>query len=241
MGPVVMTQTAFDSLVPRASDSLVLAKMAGGDQAGVDSLTAALGAYPDGSAQTSAAFVEERAKDIDTLLNLLYVLLALSVVVSMFGMVNTLALAVIERTRELGLLRAVGMSRRQVRRMIRSESVTTALIGAVMGLPIGIGLAALVTRALGDYDVGFSLPVTGLLDPDVVGHQRRDPGGGRPRPSRRPPRRAAGTAVRVVQSTHDRRTRRAPPTGARRASASDHRRFGRRARDRPGTFAGCGS
>ncbi len=163
MGPVVMTQTAFDSLVPRASDSFVLAKMAGGDQAGVDSLTAALGAYPDGSAQTSSAFVEERAQDIDTLLNLLYVLLALSVVVSMFGMVNTLALAVIERTRELGLLRAVGMSRRQVRRMIRSESITTALIGAVMGLPIGIGLAALVTRALGDYDVGFSLPVTGLL------------------------------------------------------------------------------
>ena len=163
MSPVVMTQTAFDSLVPRASDSLVLARMAGGDQAGVDSLTAALGAYPDGSVQTSSAFVEERAQDIDTLLNLLYVLLALSVVVSMFGMVNTLALAVIERTREIGLLRAVGMSRRQVRRMIRSESVTTALIGAVMGLPIGIGLAALVTRALGDYDVGFSLPVTGLL------------------------------------------------------------------------------
>jgi putative ABC transport system permease protein len=168
MSPIVMTQTAFDSLVPRASDSLVLARMAGGDQAGSTALTAALGAYPDGTVLTASAFVNERAKDIDTLLNLLYVLLALSVVVSMFGMINTLALAVIERTRELGLLRAVGMSRRQVRRMVRSESITTALIGAVMGLPIGIGLAALVTRALDDYDVGFTLPVTGLVTLTIV-------------------------------------------------------------------------
>ena len=163
MGPVVVTQTTFGSLVPRASDALVLVRFAGTGDAGRAALTTALGAYPDGTVQTAAAFVESRAKGIDTLLNLLYVLLALSVVVSLFGMVNTLALSVIERTRELGLLRAVGMSRRQVRRMIRSEGVTTALIGAVMGLPIGIGLAALVTRALGDYDVGFSLPLVGLV------------------------------------------------------------------------------
>jgi putative ABC transport system permease protein len=163
-----MTQNTFGSLVPRASDSLVLAKFADAGGAGRTALTTALGAYPDGKVQTAAAFVESRAKGIDTMLNLLYVLLALSVVVSLFGMVNTLALSVIERTRELGLLRAVGMSRRQVRRMIRSEGVTTALIGATMGLPIGIGLAALVTRALGDYDVGFSLPLVGLVSLTVM-------------------------------------------------------------------------
>ena len=168
MGSVVMTQNTFGSLVPRASDSLVLAKFADTGDAGRTALTTALGAYPDGKVQTAAAFVESRAKGIDTMLNLLYVLLALSVVVSLFGMVNTLALSVIERTRELGLLRAVGMSRRQVRRMIRSEGVTTALIGATMGLPIGIGLAALVTRALGDYDVGFSLPLVGLVSLTVM-------------------------------------------------------------------------
>ena len=77
-----------------AGEGLPFARMAGGDQAGVDSLTAALGAYPDTKVQTSSAFVKERAQDLDMILNLLYVLLALSVVVSMFGMVNTLVLAV---------------------------------------------------------------------------------------------------------------------------------------------------
>lgn len=168
MGDVVMTQATFGSLVPRASDSLVLAKLADAGDAGTTALSTALGAYPDGKVQTAAAFVESRAKGIDAMLNLLYVLLALSVVVSLFGMVNTLALAVIERIRELGLLRAVGMSRRQVRGMIRSEGVTTALIGATMGLPIGIGLAALVTRALDDYDVGFSIPLVSLVALTIV-------------------------------------------------------------------------
>ncbi len=75
------------------------------------------------------------------LLNLLYVLLGLSIIVSLFGIVNTLVLTVFERTRELGMMRAVGMTRRQVRRMIRYESVITALIGAALGIPLGILLA----------------------------------------------------------------------------------------------------
>jgi putative ABC transport system permease protein len=87
------------------------------------------------------------------------VLLALSVLVSLFGMVNTLVLSTFERTRELGMLRAVGMTRRQVRRMIRHESVVTALIGAALGLPIGVGLAALITRALSDQGLTFSVSV----------------------------------------------------------------------------------
>ena len=69
---------------------------------------------------------------------LLYVLLALSVVVSLFGMVNALVLTVFERTREIGMMRAVGMTRRQVRRMVRHESIITALIGAGLGLPLGL-------------------------------------------------------------------------------------------------------
>jgi putative ABC transport system permease protein len=87
------------------------------------------------------------------------VLLALSIVTSLFGMVNALALSVFERTRELGMLRAVGLTRRQTRRMIRYESVITALIGAALGLPLGIFIAAVITRALDDLDVTFSLPV----------------------------------------------------------------------------------
>ena len=87
---------------------------------------------------------EGRTKDIATFLAMLYVLLGFSVIVSLFGMVNTLVLSVFERTRELGMLRAIGMTRRQARRMIRHESVITALIGAALGLGLGVFLAALV-------------------------------------------------------------------------------------------------
>jgi putative ABC transport system permease protein len=80
------------------------------------------------------------------------------VFVSIFGMINTLVLSVYERTREIGMLRAIGMTRRQVRRMIRQESVITALIGAAIGLPLGIFLAALVNRALSEFDVRFAIP-----------------------------------------------------------------------------------
>ena len=85
-----------------------------------------------------------------TFLAMLYVLLGFSVVVSLFGMVNTLVLSVFERTRELGMLRAIGMTRRQVRRMIRHECVITALIGAALGLGLGLFLAgARDARAVG--------------------------------------------------------------------------------------------
>ena len=89
-------------------------------------------------------------------------LLALSVVVSLFGMVNTLVLSVFERTREIGMLRAIGVSRRQLRRMIRNESIITALIGAALGLPLGVFLAAILTRATASQGVSFHLPVTQL-------------------------------------------------------------------------------
>ena len=69
-------------------------------------------------------------------------------IVSLFGMVNTMVLSVFERTREIGMLRALGMTRRQARRMIRQESVITALIGAALGLGLGVFLSALVTKAM---------------------------------------------------------------------------------------------
>jgi putative ABC transport system permease protein len=101
--------------------------------------------FPQARSRTAAQFKQDQSNQINTLLALIYVLLALSVIVSLFGIVNTLILSIYERTRELGMLRAIGTSRRQIRQMIRYESVITALIGGVFGLVIGVLGAVLVT------------------------------------------------------------------------------------------------
>ena len=84
-------------------------------------------------------------------------------IVSLFGIVNTLALSIYERTRELGMMRAVGMSRRQVRRIVRQESVITALIGAVLGLVLGVVFALIISRPLADEGFTLSIPIGTLL------------------------------------------------------------------------------
>ena len=123
--------------------------------------TARLTAFPNAKAQTRQQFVDNQISGLSSVLNILYVLLALSMLVSLFGIVNTLVLTVFERTREIGMLRAIGMTRRQVRRMIRHESVITALIGAAIGIALGIVLAALLIARL-DFIV-FSLPIAQLV------------------------------------------------------------------------------
>jgi len=160
LGAVVLSTAAFDASFPRATDAYVLAT-AGAD---VDraALQARLAAFPDALLQSTDEFVDARLGFLSNVLNLFYVLLALSVIVSLFGMVNTLVLSVFERTRELGMLRAVGMTRRQARRMVRHESVITALLGAALGLPLGLGFAALLTQALSSHGIGFAVPVATL-------------------------------------------------------------------------------
>jgi putative ABC transport system permease protein len=161
---VLISNRAFDGAFPRPSNIYTFVDTEGGEtEANTAALERALKPFPDAVPYSKAGWVEERASGIDTLLNLLYVLLALSVIVSLFGMVNTLVLSVFERTREIGMLRAVGMTRRQVRRMIRQESVITALIGAGLGLPLGILLAAVFTQILSEQGIGFSLPIGSLI------------------------------------------------------------------------------
>ena len=113
--------------------------------------------------QSTSGWIKTQLNDIKTTLTVFYAFLALSVIVSLFGMVNTLVLSVFERTREIGMLRAVGVSRRQLRRMIRHEGVITALIGAALGLPLGVLLAGILTRGLASQGVSFHLPLTQLV------------------------------------------------------------------------------
>jgi putative ABC transport system permease protein len=164
LGPILVSRQAFDSTIERPQDVLVLVRARAGPSAATTrALQAALRGFPEAELQTRAGFAGQRQKEIADTLSLLYILLALSVVVSLFGMVNTVVLSVFERTRELGMLRAIGMTRRQVRRMVRHESVITALMGASLGLPLGIFLSALVTQALADEGVAFALPVGTIL------------------------------------------------------------------------------
>jgi putative ABC transport system permease protein len=158
LGSVSISQAAFDSLYERPRNSFVFVNTANDNPATTAGLEKSVADFPDAKVQTRGAWIDSQDKDFNQFLILLYVLLTLSVVVSIFGMINTLVLTVFERTRELGMLRAVGMTRRQVRRMVRHESVITALIGAALGLPLGVFLAALVTRALSQFEVKFSIP-----------------------------------------------------------------------------------
>src|ERR1700744_3765781 len=120
-------------------------------------------AFPTAEVLNQGELREEREKQIDGIVRLFYLLLALAVVISLIGVINTLGLSVYERTRELGMLRAIGMSRRQVRTMIRYEAVITALIGAVLGLILGVVFAALIAQPLKGEGFVLSYPVGTLI------------------------------------------------------------------------------
>jgi ABC-type antimicrobial peptide transport system permease subunit len=138
---------------------MTLINMKGGvSDANTSRLNISLNSFPDSKIQTAAQFKKTQEDDINKLLNLLYGLLGLSVIISLFGVVNTLVLSVFERTREIGMLRAVGMTRRQVRRMIRYESIVTALIGGALGIVVGVFLAILTTQALSDQGIVLTIP-----------------------------------------------------------------------------------
>jgi putative ABC transport system permease protein len=120
--------------------------------------------YPQTHSQTAAQYTQETSNKVNKFLLLVYVLLALSVIVSLFGIVNTLILSIYERTRELGMMRAIGTSRSQIRQLIRYESLITALIGGVLGLVIGVVGAVLVTTfALSGSGYKLSIPVGTLV------------------------------------------------------------------------------
>jgi putative ABC transport system permease protein len=163
-GGIAISRETFDASFANHDNDMTLLNMSGGpNDANTAVLARSVSAYPDVEVETRDEFKEGQLSNLTTSLNILYLLLGLSVIVSLFGVINTLVLSVFERTRELGMLRAIGMTRRQVRRMIRHESIVTALIGAALGIAVGMFLALLTTLALSKYGVVFAVPVGTLV------------------------------------------------------------------------------
>jgi putative ABC transport system permease protein len=157
LGDVTLSDQAYDRAFDPTKTQYTFVR--GGGESTRANLERVLSPFPDAELETRAGFIDDQNQALETILNLVFLLLALAIVVSLFGIVNTLALSVFERTRELGMLRAVGMIRRQVRWMVLNESVIIALIGGILGTAVGLVLGALVSAALSDYDLRFQLPL----------------------------------------------------------------------------------
>jgi putative ABC transport system permease protein len=164
-GSVLITQAALAREFSQTQDTTDFVKVEpGADAAEVQTLlTKGVElAFPTAEVLNQQELKESREKQVDQLVNLIFALLILAIVISLFGIANTLALSIHERRRELGMLRAIGMSRRQVRTMIRYEAVITALIGAILGMALGIVFAALIAQPLKDEGFTLSYPVGSL-------------------------------------------------------------------------------
>ena len=165
-GAYLMTRERFQSGFDNPADQLVFANAADGYDVSdaVDAANAVIVDYPGLEAQTASEVLQDIETQIDQLLAIFQALLMLAVIIAVLGITNTLALSIIERTREIGLLRAVGMVRRQVRRMIRWEAVIIATFGALLGIVLGILLGWAVVRALADDGLGaFAIPFADLI------------------------------------------------------------------------------
>ena len=165
-GPVFIDHAVLDTLGIDPLDAKIYVR----DAESTDAATArtildeAAATYPNVEVMDHADFKKAKAGDIDTLLNLIYALLALAIVIALIGITNTLALSIFERTRELGLLRAIGMTRGQLRATVRWESMIIALFGTAMGLSIGLFFGWSIVHALADQGFkAFVVPIGSLL------------------------------------------------------------------------------
>jgi putative ABC transport system permease protein len=173
--PVLMTgftvpSGTFDRFTTNDGPGVLLVTFKQGvsvDQ-GKAQVAAALKPFPVAKVRTNAEYKSYTEDQVNGFLSFLYVLLAMSLIISLFGIVNTLALSVFERTREIGMLRAVGTTRRQLRRMIRYEAVITSVIGGLLGVAVGLAFGWILSRGLADQGIVFSIPF-GLLVVVLIG------------------------------------------------------------------------
>jgi putative ABC transport system permease protein len=161
IGSYVVSDAVFEAhYYSRHTPAAVLLTTSGSEAA----VRNALAAYPNVQVQTRAQFEQSQASSVNQLLGLVYALLALAVLIALIGIINTLMLSVIERTREIGLLRAVGMRRRQVRSMVRSEAVILAVFGAIIGIVIGTPMGLALVAALRQQGINETVvPVSNLI------------------------------------------------------------------------------
>ncbi|MDQ3740668.1 MAG: FtsX-like permease family protein, partial [Actinomycetota bacterium] len=164
LGPITVSQATYERSFENDRTSYAFV-----DAESTEAVQSAIASNPDAKVFDKAGFVDSRTEDIAVLMGIFVVLLALAVIVSLFGIVNALVLATFERRRELGMLAAVGMTRRQIRRMVRHESIVTALLGVSTGVVAGLGLAYAVTSALADEGLTFLVPGGQLVALVVVG------------------------------------------------------------------------
>ena len=145
----VLPYSVVASAQAQTVDELELIKTAGRTTSIQNGLANSFKDHPEVSVKTGSQFQKDQGKKFQTFLLVAYALLAFSIVIAAFSVVNTMALSVIERTKEIGLLRAIGMGRKQVRSMIRSEAVIVALLGAVLGMVLGVVLGGAIVVAIG--------------------------------------------------------------------------------------------
>jgi len=150
--------------VKRTDSSLSINLADGADPAQVQAeLEQVLDGVPIVTVQDKQEFADSLKGQINQLLYMIYGLLALAIVIAVIGIVNTLSLSVIERTREIGLLRAVGLSRSRLRRMVTLESVTISVMGAVLGMAVGLLIGVLLRQSLADDLTELSIPLSNLF------------------------------------------------------------------------------
>jgi putative ABC transport system permease protein len=164
-GDYLMSTDAYAANVPDQFDNQVFVTLADGvsPEAGREAIESLADAYPQADVQNQEEYKDAQAAQINQILGLVYAMLAFAVLIALMGIANTLSLSVHERTRELGLMRAVGMSRGQLRSSVRWESMIIAVFGTLGGLGIAVFFSWVAVIAADEENLGFVLPVGSLM------------------------------------------------------------------------------
>ncbi|MFP3967287.1 FtsX-like permease family protein [Actinomadura fulvescens] len=168
LGPRVIAQPVYMAHTAKPAVDGIVVNAKNTDAATKQAIERSVRDYPNLKVSDQAALKKDARKQVDQFVTFFTILLVMSVIIAAVGVINTLALSVIERTREIGLLRAIGISRRQLRRMIRVESIVIAVFGAVLGIGIGVTFGAALQRALKDQGLTVLAIPFGTLTVFVV-------------------------------------------------------------------------